>query len=142
MEILGRDGAFYPTLPLTRQTRDALAKYCELRWPRGRRNAVEKEWNLTPEQARSVCEGTASATTIDRIWKHKNGGWAVAFPVLGAVIDQTADQFIEHQRRIHLEAASRLRGLGRDYRAGSGVPTDRRSGVGVPDNRVRADRRG
>jgi len=84
MEILGRDGANFPILPLLRQSRDALARYCEARWPIGRRKAVEREWNLSPDEARGVIEATASAATIDKVWKA--GGWAVALPVLSSVI--------------------------------------------------------
>lgn len=111
MEILGGGGAFRPTIPLTRQTRDALARYVELRWPLNRRKHVAKEWGLTPDQARAVCEATASASTIDHIWKHKNGGWAVLLPVLGAVIGESLDQHLEAERKAHIERAQRLGAL-------------------------------
>lgn len=62
MEILGSDGASRPTLHLTRGTRDALARYCEARWPVGRRKEVAREWNLTPDQARSGPRGLRGNT--------------------------------------------------------------------------------
>lgn len=112
VEILGSDGASRPMLGLTRQTRDALKTYCELRWPTSRRKSVEREWGLTPDEARGVCEGTASATTIDKVWKA--GGWAVLLPVLGAVIGHPVSDFIASERRKHVQAAQRERALLRD----------------------------
>lgn len=127
VEILGSDGAIGPNLGLTRQTRDALRRYCELRWPTGRRKGVEREWELSPDEARGVCEGTASATTIDKIWKHPRGGWAVALLIMGAVIGQGADEWMQAERKRHAQLAGRYRSLGRDLRAVA------------PDPRLRAD---
>ena len=117
MEILGRDGERRPLLPLTRATRDALARYVAISAPRGRRSWAEREWDLTPDQARAVVEATASAATIDQIWKHPNGGWAVLLPVMGAVIGQELDDFIKSERKKHVEHARRSNALGRDLRA-------------------------
>jgi hypothetical protein len=116
MEILGWDGESSPQLPFTRATRDALAKYCELRWPNGRRKAVAKEWDLTPDEARSIVEATASVTTIEKVWKHPRGGWEVALPVIGAVIGVHLDQHLEVQRRKSDERSRRLSTLARDLR--------------------------
>lgn len=99
VEILGDGGASRPhLLPLTRHTRDALAKYCELRWPYARQRHVAREWGLTRDQARAVCEASASAATIDAIWKHPNGGWGVLVPVLGAVIGQSFDSWLNQEQ--------------------------------------------
>lgn len=116
MEILGWDGESSANLglPFTRATRDALAKYCELRWPNGRRKAVGKEWGLTPAEAKSIVEATASVTTIERVWKHPRGGWEVALPVMGAVIGTHLDQHLEVQRRKSDDRARRLSSLARD----------------------------
>jgi hypothetical protein len=114
MEILGWDGENSPTLPFTRATRDALAKYCELRWPNGRRKAVCKEWDLTSDEARSICEATASVTTIEKVWKHPRGQWEVAIPVLGAVIGVHLDAHLEAKRRQSDERTRRLGTLVRD----------------------------
>ena len=116
MEILGDFGEIYPSLGLERQTRDALKRYVDLRWHSSRRKAVEQEWGLTPDEARSVCEASASAATIDKVWKR--GGWAVIFPVLGAVVGIEADAFIRNERKRHVAIAARHRALGRDLRAG------------------------
>lgn len=120
MEILGRDGENFPLLSLER-TRDALATYCAVRWPNGRRKAIEREWDLTSEQARSVVEASASSATLDEIWLHPRGGWAVLFPVFGALLNETAEEFIQKERRRHVERAGRLRSLARDIRAGGAL---------------------
>lgn len=99
MGIMGGDGEFHPILSMSRATRDALATYCQQRWPTGRRKAIEREWGLTGDQARSVLEATASASTIDRIWKHERGGWAVILPVLGAVVGQPVSDFFREEIR-------------------------------------------
>ena len=125
MEILGRDGANLPTLPLLRQSRDALARYCEARWPVGRRKAIEREWGLSPDEARGVIEATASAATVDKVWKA--GGWAVALPVLSAVIGCSLETHIKQERRKQLEVAQRTGALVRHLRAVSGP----RSGHGL-----------
>jgi hypothetical protein len=122
MEILGRDGEIRPILPLLRQSRDALARYSEARWPVGRRKAVEREWNLSPDEARGVIEATASAATIDKVWKA--GGWAVALPVLSSVIGESVEDFLTTERRKQLEVAQRTGALVRHLRAVSGPVPD------------------
>ena len=125
MEILGRDGANLPMLPLLRQSRDALARYCEARWPVGRRKAVEREWRLSPDEARGVIEATASAATIDKVWKA--GGWAVALPVLSSVIGESLEDFMQTERRKQLEVAQRTGALVRRLRTVSPPRSDRRA---------------
>lgn len=94
MEILGSDGAGRPTLPLQRATREALKRYVELRWPVGRRKSVSIEWDLTNDEARAICEGNPSPTTIDKVWHHPRGGWRVGLPVMGAVFGLALDDFL------------------------------------------------
>lgn len=115
MEILGRGGESCPKIPLTRATREALSRYVTAMAPTGRRKWAEDQWDLTPDQARAVIEGTASAATVDKIWKHKNGGWAVLLPVMGAVIGHSFEDFItqeqerlRHERRSYEEREARL----------------------------------
>lgn len=114
LEIRDSFGEFLPNMGLSR-TRDALAKMVELRWPYSRRKAVMKEWDLNDEEARSVCTGRASWATFDKIVSHKRGGWAVLFPIFGALLDQTAEQFIIRERTAHAEHAARLGALVGDY---------------------------
>lgn len=150
MEILGLGGAARPNLGLTRHTRDALAEYCRLRWPVGRRKAVAREWALTDDEARAVCEATPGTQTIDKIWKHPNGGWSVLVPVLGAVIGQSFETWLNQERgrlareRTRLEAQDqRLVALAGGLRALRSLPSD-----GLDGERLRlaepgaGDRRG
>ena len=129
MEIFGHDGARFPIS--LRQSRDALANDCTGRWPVGRRKAVEREWRLSPDEARGVIEATASAATIDKVWKA--GGWAVALPVLSSVIGESVEDFLTTQRRKQLEVAQRTGALVRHLRAVSGpVPDAGPAGGGEP----------
>jgi hypothetical protein len=127
MENLGRDGASFPIS--FRQSRDALANYCEARWPVGRRKAVEREWGLSADEARGVIEATASAATIDKVWRA--GGWAVALPVLSSVIGCSLETHINQERRKQLEVAHRTGALVRHLRSVSRPPADRRPAGGV-----------
>jgi len=127
MENLGRGGASFPIS--TRQSRDALASYCTSRWPVGRRKAVEREWGLSADEARGVIEATASAATIDKVWKA--GGWGVALPVLSSVIGCSLESHIQQERRKQLEVANRTGALVRHLRAVSGPRSDRRPAGGV-----------
>jgi hypothetical protein len=127
MENLGRDGASFPMT--YRQSRDALANSCGARWPVGRRKAVEREWGLSPDEARGVIEATASAATIDKVWKA--GGWAVALPVLSSVIGCSLESHINQERRKQLETVQRTGALVRHLRAVSGPRSDRRASGGI-----------
>lgn len=135
MEIRDCFGENLPGLGLDR-TRDALAKYVEIRWPTGRRKMVAREWGLTDDEARSVCTGRASWQTFDKIIQHPQGGWPVLFAIFGALLDETADQFINNERRRHVERAQTLRAVARDIR--SFAPVHRVGDRGVSD---RPDRR-
>lgn len=96
MEVHGSFGEKSPLFRLDR-TRDGLASYCEARWPVGRRKSVAKEWGLSADEARSVCEGSASQATLDKVWRHDRGGWTVLLPVMGAVIGQPISEFFREQ---------------------------------------------
>lgn len=117
MNICANEGDFPSFSMLDRQSRDALARYVSLRWPIGARKAVAKEFGLSIEAARTVCEGNPSQTTIDKIWKSPRGGWRVALPVLGAVIGQTIEDFYSQEAKAHAEQARRHASLARDLRA-------------------------
>jgi hypothetical protein len=114
MEIRDCFGEKLPLLNLDR-TRDALAAMVERRWPSGRRKAVMKEWDLSDDEARSVCSGRCSWATFDKIITHKRGGWRVLFPVFGALLDETAEHFIVRERKAHAEHAKRLGALVGDW---------------------------
>lgn len=114
MDVRDSFGENLPGFELQR-SRDALAKYAELRWPYGRRKGVMKEWDLSDDEARSVCTGRASWATFDKIVFHKRGGWGVLFPIFAALLDQTAEQFIIEKRKAHAEHAERLGALVGDW---------------------------
>lgn len=104
-------GESFPLLTVDKRTRDVLAAYVANRWPAGRRKAVMREWDLTDDEARSVCSGRASWQTFDKIVFHKRGRWAVLFPIFGALLDETAEHFIIEQRTAHADHARRLGAL-------------------------------
>lgn len=124
MTIYSNDGDFLPRLGLDRSMADALAVYVQQTFPPlGRRKAVALEWDLGTEEARTVIEGRPSKATLDRIFKHRNGGWRVILPVMGAVVGQTADAFILNEkarladeRRSYEERENRLAEMARDLR--------------------------
>jgi hypothetical protein len=146
--ILSNKGEKLPKLPLDRATSDALAQFVRLQWPTHTRKHVEKEWGLSPEEAKTVVEARASKATLDRIWKHRNGGWRVLLPVMGAVVGQTADAFIiEERKRLARERqeyqaqSARLAALGRDFLAvlsvgSGGADVDAAAVVGFGDERA------
>ena len=136
MEIRDCFGKNLPGFGLER-TRDALAQYAALRWPSARRKSVGVEWGLNEDEARSVCSGRASWQTFDKIIQHPNGGWPVLFAVFGALLDETADQFINNERRRHGERAQTLRTVARDLRSFAPVPDRRASDAGVQPSRRR-----
>lgn len=103
MDIHGCDGENFPLFPIDR-TRDALAAYCQARWPVGRRRSIAREWDLSAEEARSVSEGSPSQTTLDKIWRHRRGGWAVLLPVMGALIGPVSEFFRDQIKRAAQEA--------------------------------------
>lgn len=95
---------------------DALADLCEERWALGRRKAVAREWGLTDEQARTVCEASASKATLEAIFKHKRGGWPLVIEVFARFLGEGLDQHLERQRRRHVEFAQDLGEVVRDLR--------------------------
>lgn len=97
--------------------RDAMATYVRLRWPKSTAKEISREFGLTYDEARSVSLGQGSLNAIDKILRHPNGGWAVALPILGAVIGHGVDDFIASERRKHAQQALKERALLRDLRA-------------------------
>jgi hypothetical protein len=137
MEIRDSFGESLPLFDLER-TRDALAKMVELRWPRGRRKSVMAEWGLNDDEARSVCTGRASWQTWDKIVRHPRGGWAVIFPVYGALLNETAEHFIIEKRKAHADHAARLGALVGDWWAlGADRPARRAYDAPALDERRR-----
>lgn len=127
MELHGYVGEKFPLLAADR-VRDILASYCAMRWPLGRRKAVIKHWDLTADEARSVCEGSVSQATLDKIWLHKNGRWPLAITIFGALFGESLEEHLTSERRRHVELARRNGALVRDLRPLAGLdplPSDR-----------------
>lgn len=99
---------------------DALSDICEERWPLGRRKAAGKEWGLSDEQARTVCEASASKATLEHIFKHKRGGWPLVLDIFGRMLGEGLDQHLERERRRHAERAEQIGEVVRDFRAALG----------------------
>lgn len=116
VKISGYFGEFSATMfPLDR-TRDALSAYAALRWPVCRRKSVESEWKLSPYEAKSVCEGSASQEAIDKVFKLC--GWEIILPIYGALLGVTVEQHLIRERKSHVEHARRLGSLVRNGRSG------------------------
>lgn len=107
MEISSLRGT---NLPLDSRRRDALATYARFAaedagiapqaW-------VRKTWGFEAYEAKALLRGDASEAMWERILKAKgaHGGWAVALPVMGAVIGLPVHEFFREQtRRAALEA--------------------------------------
>lgn len=135
-ELHGYVGEKFPLLAADR-IRDILASYCAMRWPLGRRKAAQKHWDLTADEARSVCEGSASQATLDKIWLHKNGRWPLAITLFGALLGESLEEHLLSERKRHVELARRNGALVRDLRPLADpcdVPGDR-DGAEVPRER-------
>lgn len=139
MSIYANEGDFSPRLGLDRSISDALAVYVEQSFPvQGRRKAVANHWGLTLDEARTVIEARTSRPTLDRIFKHPNGGWRVILPVMGAVVGQSADAFIieereklANERRAYEAREAHLDSMARDLRSFAPVlvrTSDRKAG--------------
>lgn len=97
MEILHNERAGQRSLGLDRATRDALGAYCKQLWPANTAKFIAREWDLSLDEARGIVAGRASQATIDKVFKHPNGGWRVVLPVLGSVIGHGVDGFFREQ---------------------------------------------
>lgn len=106
-------------LPFARDFREALAIYARRTWPLHTSVHAAKAWGIDKTTAKNLLKGHASDATITRVLRA--GGWAMALPVLGAVIGQTAEQYLEDERRKHVELARRNGALVTDLRAGLGL---------------------
>ncbi len=89
---------------------NALAQIVRRRWRAGTVCMVMAEYDLTEGQARGVVDATASRTTINKLLKHRRGGWRLFVPALALVIGHTLEQHVEERLRHeqeHYERATR-----------------------------------
>lgn len=90
--------------------RDGLADYARRRWPTHTAKNIEREWDLTTDEAKNLLKGQTSLRTIEKVLAHKNGGWHVALPILGGVIGHGLTDFITSEKsRLNHEAEQRRR---------------------------------
>ena len=97
---MSRDGT---VLSLDRRRKDALlewvlaeARAAGARSPQG---GLEKTFDFKPYEAKTVLKADASEPLWERMVKHKNGGWRVVLPVMGAVIGHGLDDFVQAEQR-------------------------------------------
>lgn len=135
-------------LALDSRRRDALATFARLSAEDDGVPAqtwVRTRWGLKDYEAKSLLRGDATEPVWERILKHKNGGWSVALPVMGAVIGHGLGDFITKEKARHERARKdlerreqRLVETARDLPAVFGVGPDRDRRL--PDRRARAGR--
>lgn len=105
-------------------TKNALARIVRRRWPGKTVAEVMAAWDLTDGEARGVVYAQASQTTIDKIKRHANGGWATVLEADAMVIGESVfDFFAREQKRLSDEKArtdaeiARLAAVGPDVAA-------------------------
>ena len=87
--------------------KNALARIVRNRWRTKTIEAVMAEWGLTDGEARGVVYAQASQRTLDKIIKHKRGGWSLYLDMGAEVIGHALEQHItqEQGRLAHERAA-------------------------------------
>lgn len=99
-------------LPLDQRRRDALMTYAQLAADADgvpRQTWCRTVWKLKDYEAKDLLKGNASETVWERILKRRGPhcGWAIALPVLAAVIGQDVAQFFRDQMRQAAKEAQR-----------------------------------
>jgi len=111
-EIMTLDGQL---LPFSRDLREALGIYARRTWPLHTSVHASKAWGVPKTTVANLLKGHASDATVTAIIRA--GGWALALPVIGAVIGHGLDEAIKAERRNDIARADRRRALVRDLRA-------------------------
>lgn len=84
-------------LPFSRDLREALAIYARRTWPLHTSVHAAKAWGIPKSTAANLLKGHASDATVTKIIRA--GGWALALPVIGAVIGEPVHVFFREQMR-------------------------------------------
>lgn len=92
------------TLPFSRDLREAVAKYARQTWPHKTARSVAHEWGLDQATAANLLKGHASDATLTKVLR--KGGWRVAAVVVGSVIGETYESFLEQELE-HIAAERR-----------------------------------
>lgn len=124
-EIMTLDGQL---LPFSRDLREALGVYARRTWPLHTSVHAAKAWGIPKATVKNLLKGHASDATVTAIIRA--GGWALALPVIGAVIGHGLDEAIKTERRNDIARADRRRALVRDLRALASDRPDARGELG------------
>lgn len=128
-------GPSHPKLFKTDRLRDALADYLTEQHPMpGRRKAVRARFGLNDDEARSLCEGSPSPTTLDKVWRKE--GWGIVLAVFTRLLGEGVDQHLEREKRRHAEQAERLGEIIRDLRVVADPRSDTAAGMDLQAGRV------
>lgn len=92
-------------LPFSRDLREALAIYARRTWPLNTSVHASKAWGVPKTTVANLLKGHASDATVTRIIR--SGGWALALPVIGAVIGEPVHEFFREQMRQAAKDAER-----------------------------------
>lgn len=92
-------------LPFSRDLREALAIYARRTWPTNTSGHAAKAWGIPKTTAANLLKGHASDATVTAIIRA--GGWALALPVIGAVIGEPVHAFFREQMRQAAKEAQR-----------------------------------
>lgn len=92
-------------LPFSRDLREALAIYARRAWPLNTSVHASKAWGVPKTTAANLLKGHASDATVTKIIR--SGGWALALPVIGAVIGEPVHEFFREQMRQAAKDAER-----------------------------------
>ncbi len=149
VDISHNERAGQRSLGLDLASREALSTYARQTWPTNTAKNAAREWGLSLDEARGIVAGRASQTTIDKVYKHPNGGWRVILPVLGAVVGHGVDAFFRQQMMQvarEAERAQQHEQLAQAAYRRLSAPTpdareDRRAGQGAGEVRPHASRR-
>jgi hypothetical protein len=121
--IMDLDGQL---LPFSRDLREALAIYARRTWPVNTSGHAAKAWGIPKTTAANLLKGHASDATVTKIIRA--GGWALALPVIGAVIGEPVHSFFREQMKqaaIQAERAKQHEELAQAaYRRLAGGPAD------------------
>lgn len=94
-------------LPFAQDLREALANYARRTWPVNTSGHMAKAWGVSKDTAKNVLKGHASDATVTKIIRA--GGWAVALPVIGAVIGEPVHTFFRDQMKEAAKQAERAK---------------------------------
>lgn len=92
-------------LPFSRDLREALALYARRKWPLNTSIHASKAWGVPKSTAANLLKGHASDATVTKIIRA--GGWALALPVIGAVIGEPVHGFFREQMKQAAREAAR-----------------------------------